>query len=597
MKTIAGKNTQDSHVSTGATPVPHDGATRAPNGTSEVREQRSDFEGSPPTSDLRPPPVSAPTVHRYRKWLLLAGVAAALCVGGYFLVPWVNTALNTVSTDDAYVNGHVTLVAPRVPGQVMKVLVDDNQRVKKGDLLVQLDKEPYQVQLALKRAAVQVAEANLAAAEAAARGLGALLSAQRWKLQNASEQVDAQIALLRSQAAALRSQEAVLDKARADFNRATALLPEHAVSRSDYDQYEQQLRVATASLTQAQEAIAQTRVSLGLAPQPEKGKGLSDVPPDLDQTFSSVRGALAACMATATQLGLPLASTDLTPNKAIEQFRQLDKKGDIDQILQDLVPKMPAVLQAKAGLEAARHDLEQAELNLRYCDIVSEIDGVVVGRKFDGKNLLYVLNNLPHLERGVHPHRNVVFLPARCRHAVHAGRMRQHFAFIQERSRSDVRHHITRRQAGLARQKRRQSLVDVRVDKTVDPALTNAGEIGQRDGCVVEAIGERRTVEVAAGEYVTARCEDEWVVGCGACFNLYNRRHVVERVANRAMHLRHTAQAVSVLNSRIVSPVRLPNLAAVEQYRQMPGRGCLSSMRSCLLDPGIEGRRSATQRL
>jgi hypothetical protein len=48
---------------------------------------------------------------------------------------------NTVSTDDAYVNGHVTLVASRVSGQVSRVLVDDNDRVKKGALLVQLDKE------------------------------------------------------------------------------------------------------------------------------------------------------------------------------------------------------------------------------------------------------------------------------------------------------------------------------------------------------------------------------------------------------------------------------------------------------------------------
>ena len=155
---------------------------------------------------------------------------------------------------------------------------------------------------------------------------------------------------------------------------------------ADYDQSEQQLRVAAASVAQAQEAIAQTRVSLGLAPQPEKGKGLSDVPPDLNQTFSSVRAALADCMLTMTQLGQPLPSTDLTPNKALEKFRQLDKKGNIDQILQDLVPKVPAVLQAKAGLEQARHDLEQAELNLRYCDVVSEIDGVVVGRNVNPGN-------------------------------------------------------------------------------------------------------------------------------------------------------------------------------------------------------------------
>jgi membrane fusion protein (multidrug efflux system) len=51
--------------------------------------------------------------------------------------------LNTVSTDDAYVNGHVTFVAPRVRGQVARVLVDDNYRVRKGDLLVELDKEPF----------------------------------------------------------------------------------------------------------------------------------------------------------------------------------------------------------------------------------------------------------------------------------------------------------------------------------------------------------------------------------------------------------------------------------------------------------------------
>ena len=54
----------------------------------------------------------------------------------YFGTPVVNRAINTVSTDDAYVNSHVTFVAPRVPGQVVKVLVNDNDRVKRGDVLV-----------------------------------------------------------------------------------------------------------------------------------------------------------------------------------------------------------------------------------------------------------------------------------------------------------------------------------------------------------------------------------------------------------------------------------------------------------------------------
>ena len=54
----------------------------------------------------------------------------------------------------------MTFVAARVPGQVSRVLVDDNNRVKQGDLLVELDKEPYEVIVAVKKAAVDTAKAN-----------------------------------------------------------------------------------------------------------------------------------------------------------------------------------------------------------------------------------------------------------------------------------------------------------------------------------------------------------------------------------------------------------------------------------------------------
>jgi len=331
-------------------------------------------------------PVTTAPVKHHRKWFLLAGITVAVVVTGYFLAPLVETALNTVSTDDAYVNGHVTFVAPRVSGKVINVLVDDNQRAKKGDLLVQLDQEPYQVQVALKRAGVRIAESNVTTAESRARSLEALLGAQRWKLQNTFEDVDAQVALLRSQVAALRTQEATLEMAQSDFKRAQELLPKAALSKEEYDHRAQQLRVATASVTQAQEAIAQTRVSLGLAPQPDTDKDLADVPADLNQTFSGVRAALSECLETWTELGQSLTSTELTPNQALDEFRKLNTTGNIDQILQDLIPNVPVVVQAKAQLGQARHDLEQAELNLRYCDIFSDIDGVVTGRNVNPGN-------------------------------------------------------------------------------------------------------------------------------------------------------------------------------------------------------------------
>ena len=64
--------------------------------------------------------------------LLGALILVVACVSG---IPWIRFALNTVSRDYAYVNGYVTSVAPRVSGQISRVLVDDNYRVQKGELL------------------------------------------------------------------------------------------------------------------------------------------------------------------------------------------------------------------------------------------------------------------------------------------------------------------------------------------------------------------------------------------------------------------------------------------------------------------------------
>ena len=122
---------------------------------------------------------------------MLTGVLAALVLAAIwrFGVPWIELTLNTVSTDDAYVKGHVTFVAARVSGQIARVLVDDNNRVHKGDVLAQLDREPYEVAVAEKRAAVETAKADLLAATAAVRGLEAQARSLRWKLQYAMEDV------------------------------------------------------------------------------------------------------------------------------------------------------------------------------------------------------------------------------------------------------------------------------------------------------------------------------------------------------------------------------------------------------------------------
>jgi membrane fusion protein (multidrug efflux system) len=398
MKAVNGKSSPTSDVTTSATPAAAEAVTAAPRGgvqavqanpATDSEAPAAPADGSPRAPRPQPPVPTAPA-RRRKKWLLSVGAVAVLGLAAYFLVPWVDTALNTVSTDDAYVNGHVTLAAPRVAGKVAQVLVDDNHRVKKGDLLVQLDKEPFEVQVALKRAAVQVAEANVVAAEAKARSLEALLGSQRFKLNTAREQVDAQVAALAAKVATLRAQEATLHRSAADFERTRRMFDRAAASREEYDRGQNQLRVAESAVHGALKEVEQIRVSLGLRAEPAQGKSLTDVPPDLNQTSSAVRAAMSDCMQTVTELGLPLWPVDLTPDQALDKFRRLHKHGNFDQILKDLIPKVPAVIQAKAALATARHDLEQAELNLRYCDIVSDIDGVVTSRNVNPGNYVQI---------------------------------------------------------------------------------------------------------------------------------------------------------------------------------------------------------------
>jgi membrane fusion protein (multidrug efflux system) len=310
---------------------------------------------------------------------------AGLALGAYFLAPTVKTILDTVSTDDAYVSGHVTYVAPRVAGQVSHVLVDDNERVKKGDLLVQLDKEPYQVQVDIKKAALVAAEAELRAARSQVRGILAQAGSLRWKLQRSIEDVDDSVALLRARVAALRSKEASFERARADFIRADALLARHAITREEFDQRREAERTAAAAVKQALEEVHEARVALGLPMHPEKGE-LTDVPADINQTFSGVRQALADVNQSLAQLGFPLVSVSQTPQQALDEFARRDKEGNIDRILERMVPEAPAVRQAEAKRLQAVRDLAQAELDLRYCDIVSEIDGVVSSRSVNPGN-------------------------------------------------------------------------------------------------------------------------------------------------------------------------------------------------------------------
>ncbi|HEY2826536.1 MAG TPA: HlyD family secretion protein, partial [Pirellulales bacterium] len=352
-------------------------------------------------SEPAPTPAASKTptaIHRRygaHRRLVWAGVAiVVLVVLAYIGIPFANTVFNTVSTDDAYVNGHVTFVAARIPDQVMNVLVDDNNRVRKGDILVQLDKTPYQVAVEVDKALVVTAQAELAVTEDEVRGMIANARANRFKLEHTIEDVNNQAAQLRASVAALETSQARLARAKADWDRAKEVQKTPgAISQQDVDFREEAYRVGQAQVKQSLEQVYQIRVSLGLPAQPASGN-LTEVPENLDQTFSTVRQALADLMVSAAPLGITPPSWNATPKEVIAAFYKRDPEGNLDRIYAKLLPEAPAIKLAQAKLQKAQADLDQANLNLSYCDVVAEIDGVITRRNVNPGNNVQVGQSL-----------------------------------------------------------------------------------------------------------------------------------------------------------------------------------------------------------
>src|SRR5882724_4570033 len=144
--------------------------SRPPNGAkpSDIREpviktqEISRSEMAPVDERLNVTTASNQSSHRRK---ILAGGAVlivALAASAYyfwFLAPY-------ESTDDATIEGHVTAVAPQISGRVTQVLVQDNQEVKEGDVLLEIDPRDYETKLLQAQANLTAARSELAQAKA-----------------------------------------------------------------------------------------------------------------------------------------------------------------------------------------------------------------------------------------------------------------------------------------------------------------------------------------------------------------------------------------------------------------------------------------------
>ena len=169
-----------------------------------------------------------------RRRPFVRSVIAGLALGAAFLVlaAWdlPPFAGGDVETDNAYVRGRTTVIAPQVSGYVTQVLVHDYETVRSGQVLARIDDRTY-------RARAEQARANLAAAEAA--------------LANSKQARASRSAGLEGQMAGTHSARAQLARARADMARARDLVGDGSISLRERDQTLAALALAEAQLRQA----------------------------------------------------------------------------------------------------------------------------------------------------------------------------------------------------------------------------------------------------------------------------------------------------------------------------------------------------------
>jgi membrane fusion protein (multidrug efflux system) len=283
-----------------------------------------------------------------RRLIILIAVLVLAAVGVYL---WAHS-LNRVSTDDAQVDGHIIPISSKIYGKIAEVLIDDNQQVKQGQVLVRIDPRDYQVKLDQERAALSVAQSqsqganagvpltrdttssDVSSAEAQLSGMQADYEKARVDYERAST---ADIAVARSN---VESAQATADRAASDLTRMKTLVDKEEISRLEYDAYVSAARVASSELQASKDKLnaanqdAETKKAAVLAAQAH---------------IAQARAGIAQAQASQRQVTVRVADAS----------------------------------SAAANIGSARANVEAAELNLSYTTIVAPMDGMVTRKSVE----------------------------------------------------------------------------------------------------------------------------------------------------------------------------------------------------------------------
>ncbi|NVN91906.1 MAG: HlyD family secretion protein [Desulfuromonadales bacterium] len=199
-------------------------------------------EEKPQPDQSQPEPAKNETAAAYpksngkkRRAMVILLVAVIVC--GWIGIGWWIKAKTHIETDNAFIEAKTVALSSKVSGTVKRVLVNDNQFVKKGDLLVELDEVDYQVQVAKAEAGVGVAQNETGGEYLKAEGVRATV----------------------------QSMKARYDQSELDLRRGEALYKREVIPKEQLDRLKTAQRVAESQLQEANEAYKRALTEAGLA--------------------------------------------------------------------------------------------------------------------------------------------------------------------------------------------------------------------------------------------------------------------------------------------------------------------------------------------
>ena len=281
------------------------------------------------------------------------------------------------STDDAQVNGHLIQVSSRVAGQVAKVYVDENQVVKAGDVIAELDPSDYKVAVENAEAALASAEANAAAANVnvpiTTVNTGSNLNA-------ADANVSGSHAAVEQAQQQLEAAKANNTKAQTDLVRYKPLVEKDVISKLQFD-----AAVAAADAARHSEQAARDGVKVAREREAQAKAQLKFAQTAPEQVAAqSARARQAQAMVAQAQAQLDMAKLNLSYTKIVAPAAGIITRKSVE-INQNVAPGQNLLMLVSLEGLWVTANFKETQLRHMYSGQPVEIDVDSTGKTYHGK--------------------------------------------------------------------------------------------------------------------------------------------------------------------------------------------------------------------